>query len=147
MVSKAEQAVKCFNDGRAFNCCQSVLSAYCEEYGLDRETALKIGTAFGSGMARRGDLCGALTGAMMVIGLKYGRTRIDDVATREKAYELVNEMIRRFKARNGSIMCRDLLGYDPSTPAEQLTNDQKKQHVLVCPKLIRDAAEIIEDIL
>lgn len=146
-MSKVEQAVKCFNDGQAFNCCQSILSTYCEEYGLDRETALKIGTAFGSGIARRGDLCGALAGAIMVIGLKYGRTQIDDVAIREKAYELVQELIRRFKARNGSTQCRDLLGYDPATPPERLTADQLKQHIIVCPKLIRDTAEIIEDIM
>jgi len=146
-MTKVEQAVKCFNDGQGFNCCQSILSTYCDEYGLDRETALKITTAFGGGMARLGDTCGALTGAIMVIGLKYGRTQIEDVATREKAYELVQELIKRFKARNGFIMCRDLLGYDPSTPQENLSIDQQKQHTIVCPKVIRDTAEIIENIL
>jgi len=146
-MSKADEAVRCFDNGVGFNCCQSVLATYGRELGLDRETALRLATTFGSGMARMGDTCGAVTSAMMVIGLKHGRTRVEDEDARERAYGLVHEFITRFKARNGSIVCRDLLGCDPGSPEGQAFLKETGRHKSVCPKLIRDTAEILEDIL
>ena len=72
-----------FEEG--FNCSQAVFSAWAEELGLDRETALRVATAFGGGMGHRGDTCGAVTGAFMAIGLKHGRLRADDEETRDLA--------------------------------------------------------------
>ena len=82
-MNQVECALSCFQEG--FSCAQAVLSAYGPQYGLDRELALKVAGAFGGGMGHMGQVCGAVTGAFMVIGLKYGKTCAEDNETREKA--------------------------------------------------------------
>src|SRR4030042_724869 len=113
-MSDVEKAVSCFNEG--FMCSQAVLSAYAEQFGLNRETALKVSAAFGGGMGRMGETCGAVTGAFMVIGLKYSRTTVQDTQSHEKTNRLVKEFVGRFKAISGSIVCRGLVGRDLNTP-------------------------------
>jgi C_GCAxxG_C_C family probable redox protein len=146
-VTKAEQALQCFNNGSGFNCAQSILSTYADDLGMDKNMTLRITTPFGSGIARMGDLCGAVTGAIMVIGLKHGRTRIEDQEPRERAYSLVHEFVKRFKERKGSIVCRDLLGCDPGTEEGQEHIMARELHKVVCPAAISDAAEILDEIL
>lgn len=138
-MSRVEEAVSCLKEG--FSCSQAVPSAYGTESGLDREIALKVSGAFGDGMGRMGGTCGAVTGAFMVIGLKYGKTKAEDNQTREKAYTLVREFVAEFEPRNGSIICRELIGGDIGTPEGMKTARN------VCPKLVTDAAEIIERLL
>ncbi|MFX0163142.1 MAG: C-GCAxxG-C-C family protein [Candidatus Hodarchaeota archaeon] len=144
-MSRVEQAVSCFKEG--FSCSQALLSTYGVEFGLDRETALKVSGAFGGGMGRMGETCGAVTGAFMVIGLKYGNTRVDDRQAKEKTYSLVKEFVDKFKSRNGSIVCRELLGCDISTPEGMEIAKEKNLFATLCPKLVSDAAEIIEQTL
>ncbi len=144
-MNRVENAVSCFKEG--FSCSQAVLSAFAHQFGLDRETALKVAGAFGGGMGRMGETCGAVTGAFMVIGLKYGKTRAEDEQTKEKAYSLVKEFVEKFKSRNGSIVCRELLGCDLSTPEGAQIAKEKNLTTTVCPKFVQDAAEIIEQIL
>lgn len=124
-----------------------MLSSFGEELGLDRERALRIAGAFGGGMARMGDQCGAVTGACMAIGLKYGKTKAEDEGARDKTYELVGEFVARFKDRNGSIICKELLGHDLSNPQEGEAAKQKGLFDTLCRKLVNDAAEILEKIL
>ena len=138
-MRRVEEAVSCLKEG--FSCSQAVLSAYGTESGLDREIALKVSGAFGGGMGRMGGTCGAVTGAFMVIGLKYGKTEAEDNQTREKAYSLVREFVAGFESRHGSIICRELIGGDIGTPEGMKTARN------VCPKLVTDAAEIIERLL
>jgi C_GCAxxG_C_C family probable redox protein len=144
-MSRVEGAVACF--GERFNCAQAVLTAYAGELGLDRETALKIASPFGAGMARMGETCGAVTGAFMAIGLKHGRTKADDEAAKEKTYELMHEFVKRFRERNTSILCNVLLGYDVSTPEGRKSAEEQDAYANVCPRYVRDAAEILEEIL
>jgi len=144
-MSGVERAVSCFNEG--FMCSQALLSAYAEQFGLDREAALKASAAFGGGMGRMGETCGAVTGAFMVIGLKYGRTAVQDTQLHEKTNRLVKEFVDRFKSLNGSIVCRELLGCDLSTPDGLKTFVEKKLRDTLCPKFVRDAAEIVEQLL
>jgi C_GCAxxG_C_C family probable redox protein len=141
-MNRIEQAVACFKEG--FSCSQAVLSTYGPTLGLDRKTALRVSGAFGGGMGRMGQTCGAVTGAFMVIGLKYGKTRAEDNQTRDKAYSLVREFVDRFKSRNGSIVCKELLGCDMSTPEGRKLVEEKKLVASVCPKFVQDACEIIE---
>jgi len=124
-----------------------VLSSFGEEFGLDRERALKVAGAFGGGMARMGETCGAVTGSLMVIGLKYGKTKAGDEGARERTYELVGEFIKRFKSRHGTMCCRELLGYDLSSPEERAAVGEKGLFTTLCPQLVRDAVQILEDIL
>ena len=144
-MDKVERAVSCFKEG--FSCSQALLSTYGAQFGLNREMALKVSGAFGGGMGRMAETCGAVTGAFMVIGLKYGKTRVEDEQTKEKAYSLVKEFVDKFKSRNGSIICRELLGCDISTPKGMTLAKEKKLIATLCPKFVQDAAEIIEQIL
>ena len=144
-MTKADEAVQSFKDG--FSCSQAILAAYGPAFGLDRLTALKVSGSFGGGMASMGDTCGAVTGAFMVLGLKHGRTDAKDVATREKNYSCVKEFCTAFKARNKSIVCRDLLGCDLGTPEGRQYAKDHRIPPTICPKFVKDAAEILEDLL
>ncbi len=144
-MSVVERAAATMEEG--FNCAQSVFSAWATELGLEREAALRVATAFGGGMGHRGDTCGAVTGAFMAIGLKYGRLRADDEETRDLAYSLVNRFVEEFESRHGSVVCRELLGFDLSTPeGEGLAEERWPDH-MPCRGLVRDAAEILEELL
>ena len=144
-MEKTEHAVLCFQEG--FSCSQAVLNAFANQFGLSTDHALGVAGAFGGGMGHRGETCGAVTGAIMVIGLRYGKRRAEDNETRDKAYSVVNEFINKFKEKNGSILCKELLGYDMSIPEEYQCILDKKIVPERCPKFVRDAADIIEQLL
>lgn len=144
-MNRVEHAVSCFEKG--FSCSQALFSTYGPQFGVDRDTALKISGVFGGGLGRMGETCGAVTGGFMVIGLKYGNTRAKDKQTEKKAYILVKEFVDKFKSRNGSIICRELLDCDISTPEGREHAKRKKLFAALCPKFVQDAAEIIEDLL
>jgi len=144
-MSSVEEAVSCFNEG--FMCSQAVLAAYAGQFGMDHETALRVSAAFGGGMGRMGEICGAVTGAFMVIGLKYGRIEVQDTKSHQKTNRLVREFADKFKSVNRSIVCRELLGCDLNTPEGQKTFVDKKLRDTLCTKLVRDAAEIVEQLL
>lgn len=135
-MNRIEIAVSRFAEG--FNCSQAVFSSYAE--GMDEE-ALKIASGFGGGMGRMAETCGAVTGAMMVLGLRFGGATPDREA-KERVYARVREFADRFKARNGSLDCRDLLGCDISTPDGY--EMAKNLFTTTCPKYVRDACEILE---
>jgi C_GCAxxG_C_C family probable redox protein len=124
-----------------------VLSSFGEELGLERELALRVAGAFGGGMARMGETCGAVTGALMAIGLKYGMTQAKDEAAREKTYKLAQEFAKRFKDRHNSLVCRELLGYDLSTSEGRKAAHDKGLFTTLCPQLVRDAVEILDQML
>jgi C_GCAxxG_C_C family probable redox protein len=144
-MTRADDAAATF--GRGFNCAQSVLSACCEPYGMSKEQALKVSCAFGAGMGRQGATCGAVTGAYMAIGLKYGKYLEGDEAPKEKTYALVNEFNRQFTARNGTIVCKELLGLEIGTPEGAKIFKEKGYHASRCTKYVRDATEIVEALL
>jgi len=144
-MNEVERAVTCFKEG--FMCSQAVLSAYAGRFGMDHATALRVGAAFGGGMGRMGETCGAVTGAFMVIGLKYGRTVVQDTKSHEKTNRLVKEFVGRFKSLNGSIVCRELLSCDLGTPNGLKTFMNEKLRDTLCTKFVRDAAKIVEQLL
>jgi C_GCAxxG_C_C family probable redox protein len=145
MSVKTEAAVACFREG--FNCSQAILSTWGGEFNLERETALRAAAAFGAGMGRLGEVCGAVTGALIVIGLKHGQTEPKDKQTKEKNYDLVRDFAGRFRSHNGSLLCRELLGCDLTTAEGMEEARQKKLFTERCPCFVRDAAEILEDVL
>src|SRR5512143_2750203 len=97
---------------KGLNCSQAVFAAFAAQLGLSEEVALRIASPFGGGIARRGQTCGALTGALMAFGLKYGN---DSPEAKEETYRIAEQFIRRFEETHGGILCRELLGYDVST--------------------------------
>ncbi len=132
---------------RGFGCAQAVLASYAGEFGLEERLALKLATGFGSGMGRMCEVCGALTGAFMVIGLKYGKENTDGTrygSETETTYRLVAEVAAKFKRRNGSIYCRELIGYDLMDPVERAKVVELGLFKTTCRKCILDAVEILE---
>lgn len=144
-MSRVEEAVTYFAEG--FSCAQAVCAAYAPLFGMEREMALRAAGAFGGGMGRTGQTCGAVTGALIVIGLKHGKTRAEDNATRETCYALAAEFIRRFEARHGALNCPALLGCHIGTPEGRALAHEKHLFETVCADLVRDAAEILEEVL
>ncbi|MGN0551799.1 MAG: C-GCAxxG-C-C family protein [Oscillospiraceae bacterium] len=143
-MNKTDKALELFSNN--FNCSQAVLTAFAPDFGLDEKLALKLGTSFGGG-ARNGEICGAVSGALMVLGLKYGHFDAADSEQKSRAYAITAEYTKRFKEANGSIVCRDLLGYDLSNPDEMACIKEKGLFGDVCPKAIKSAVEILEGVL
>ena len=144
-MGQVEQAVGNFEKG--FNCSQSVCSAYAEQFGLDRQTALKVAAGFGGGMGRLAGTCGVVTGAFMIIGLKYGTVDAKDKEAKEKTYERVREFAKRFTDRHGSILCKELLDCDISTPEGLQSAREQKLFATRCSELVKGAAEILAEMV
>lgn len=144
-MSNVERATITFRDG--FNCSQAVFSALAPGLGLDRETALRVAGPFGGGTARMGQICGAASGALMALGLKYSQTRAEDKEAKERTYALAREFLERFKARSGAVWCRELLGYDVGIPEERQIAKEKGLFDTLCPRLVVAAVEIAEQFL
>jgi C_GCAxxG_C_C family probable redox protein len=147
-LNKQELAAQFHEQG--YGCAQSVLASYAGDYGLEQGLALRLATGFGSGMGRMCEVCGALTGAFMVIGMKYGRDKSDGArygSETETTYRLVAEVANKFKEKNGSIFCRELIGYNLMDPAERLRVVELGLFQKTCRKCILDAVEILEDTL
>jgi C_GCAxxG_C_C family probable redox protein len=144
-VNRYEIANTLFNEG--FNCAQALLVAYGTGLGISRDTALKIASTFGGGIGRTGETCGAVTGALMIIGLKYGITK-PDFENKVRTYNIVEKFIHQFMDRNDarSISCNKLIGFRIS-PDRQLTRIEMDTIRKRCPHYVQDAARIIEEIL
>ena len=121
MATPAEIAGIVFSQN--FNCSQSVFSAFAPQFGLDRETALKLASPFGGGVARRGEVCGAVTGALLALGLARGAQA---PAGKEEIYRLSQEFMRLFEQKHNTVLCRDLIDCDLSTPAVARSSLNKK---------------------
>ncbi|MDR2103115.1 MAG: C-GCAxxG-C-C family protein, partial [Treponema sp.] len=106
-MKKPEQAVQNFQAG--CNCAQAVLTAYAEDFNLDKNLAKALATGFGAGIGRSQGVCGAVSGGVMVLGLKYGSRENDGREKINAAYDIVGNYLREFKSLKGSIACLELL--------------------------------------
>jgi C_GCAxxG_C_C family probable redox protein len=144
-MGNADEAMITFEEG--FNCAQAVLAAFSGDFGLDRVMAYRVAAGFGGGMGHMGETCGAVTGAFMVIGLKYGMTVLDGSQSHREAFAKVREFAEKFRAQNGSIVCRDLLGLDVNDRYALREAMKKGIPQRTCPKLVWNAAEIVEGLI
>jgi C_GCAxxG_C_C family probable redox protein len=142
MPTPAEIAVSVFSQN--YNCSQSVFSAFAPQFGFDRDTALRLASPFGGGVARRGELCGAVTGALLALGLARGA---DQPAGKEEIYRLSQEFMRLFEQKHATMLCRDLIAFDISTPAGHQAAKDKQVFTTICPLLVKDAADIVQKLL
>lgn len=145
-MSKGEKAKELFESG--MNCAQAVFCAFCDETGFDKETAIKLSAGFGGGMGRMREVCGAVSGMVMV--LSYLSASADPSSHAEKAalYALIQQAADEFKAESGSIICRELLGLGngASSPnPECRTKEYYKKRP--CSESVRLAADIAEKYL
>ena len=143
-MTHVEKAEKLF--GEKYHCSQAVLGALAEELGLSEKQALKLGGCFGGGMCK-GEVCGACTGALMALGLKYGHCEADDVESKANANAVAVQFLDTFAKENGSYLCKELLGCD-------LATKEGKEHALAnnlftefCPKMVVSAVKIAEEIM
>lgn len=145
-MDRKEQAVKYFTGG--YNCSQSVLAAYCDLFGMDKETALKVSEGFGGGMGRMRGVCGTVSGIFMLIGLKYSNATAGDLENRQFIYQKVQDMAKAFSDKNGSYICGDLLNgislTQGSRPTPRDENFYKKRP---CVEYVKDACDFIEEYL
>ena len=110
MNKREELARQAFKEG--YNCSQAMVAAFSDLMGMDKKTALRLASSFGGGMGRMREVCGAVTGMFMVVGILYGYDDAKDYEGKKDTYALVQELANQFKAETGSIICRELLGLD-----------------------------------
>ena len=144
MTNKHDKAIEYFS--QKMHCSQAVLAAFSDECGISEEQAFKLGSCFGSGM-RKGEVCGACTGALMVLGLLYGQSHIGDQDERQRSNIMNDLMMEKFKEANGSYICNDLLGYDISTPEGVQRAREDGLFTDFCPKMVSSAVGILEEII
>jgi C_GCAxxG_C_C family probable redox protein len=146
-MDRKDQAAQSF-DG-SYNCSQAVLASFAGDFNLDLETAVKLAAGFGAGMSRSCQVCGALSGAYMVIGLKFGSDPSDagNFQEQKKTYLFVADFMDRFLERNGSLNCRELTGYDLGDPAQHAQAKQDGVFAVQCVKYVKDAVEITEELI
>lgn len=146
MRDKVQGAVETYQT-TGFNCAQSVLSEFAPELGMDRDTAMRIACGLGSGMGRSGNMCGAVTGGMLVLGLKYGMMDSQSQEDKEKTYEKVVQLLDRIKAIHGSDNCTDLMGVDIGTPEGLQEAQEKELSDNICSKIVGDVTRVLEELL
>lgn len=143
-MKHTEKALEYYNNN--FNCSQGVFTAFATEMGMDEKLALKIATNFGGG-EREGELCGAVAGALMVLGLRCGHCDSEDVEDKAKAYAVSTEFKNRFTEKNGSVVCRELLGYDLTKKEDMAVIEEQKLFRTFCPKMVESATQILDKMI
>jgi len=144
-MGKSEKAIDYFRN--RFNCSQSVFTVFGTEEGISEDISLKVSCAFGGGMGRQQLTCGAVTGALMALGLKYGKALIDPEEKKQQTYALTREFFQKFTELNGSVNCKVLLdGLDMNNPEDHKVIMERKLFDLKCEKYVVDAVEIAEAI-
>lgn len=143
-MTHKERALGLFE--RKYHCSQAVLAAFAEECGLTEVHALKLGACFGSGM-RKGEVCGACTGALMVLGALYGQYDKEDTVSRETANTVNDKMMEGFADISGSYICNELLGCDISTVEGVEYARSHNLFTEFCPQMVANAVDVLEQII
>ena len=145
-MTRSEKAVYYFNN--KFNCSQSVLTAFGTDLGLNEDCCLKVSCAFGGGMGRQQHVCGAVTGALMALGLKYGKAINDDDSKKIHTYSKTKELLNQFSKNHGSINCKELLnGLDMQNENDAKEIERLKFHETKCKLYVMDAVAITENLI
>lgn len=140
MNKHEELALKYFTEG--YNCAQSVFAAFHEEMGLDEKTALKMSSAFGGGMGRLREVCGAVSGMFMVLSTLYGYDNAEDGEAKKLLYSRVQALAEEFKKEHGTIICRELLA---SPKAKEF--QRKGGHAGICFEYVKTAARLTSEFI
>ena len=143
-MNETQKAVHLFGNG--LNCSQAILTAFGEPYGVDPESAKKLGRPWGGGVGRMGQICGAVTGAIALLGYSQSDAR-DETDARNVISGSIQELVRQFAARNGTTVCRELLGADLSTEEGQKKIKEEMLVKKLCPKFVEDASAILAELL
>jgi C_GCAxxG_C_C family probable redox protein len=140
---KSDEAGTTFRAG--FNCAQSVFVPFAKAYGLSEGDASRIASSFGAGMGRLQETCGAVTGGLMAIGLKYGFERTDDQKQKDIVLQRTKDFVAGFREEHGTLRCRDLIGCDLNTDEGQRLHREQNQRETICVKCVMYAAALVEE--
>ena len=142
-MDRADKAVELFKQG--YNCAQAVAMAFCDATGLDEKTTARMISSFGGGMGRLREVCGAVSGMLMVAGVKYGAYDVNDNEAKASHYALIQSLAKQFAEENGSYICRELLelpsGADEPTPEKRTESYYKRRP---CAEYVACAARILD---
>lgn len=145
-MKHSEKAAELFTKG--YNCSQAVFAAFCDVTGMDEKTALALSSSFGGGMGRLREVCGAVTGVFMVAGMLFGFDSPDDDVAKKEHYALIQEIAKRFKERNNTIICRELVeGLAKDTLPTPTPRTAEFYKTRPCLRFVMDAADILDDII
>lgn len=145
-MNKPEKATAYFRN--SFNCSQSVLAVFAPSHGISEDSALKIACAFGAGMGRQQMTCGAVTGALMALGLKYGKGLNDDEGKKKDTYARTTEFCNQFTKLHGTLNCRELLsGLDLNNPDDYKRIVDQGMFTTHCEKYVTTAVSIMDKII
>lgn len=144
-MNSPEKAEQKFAGG--FNCAQSVFSVIAAELGFNEQLAEDISRAFGAGISYRAEMCGAVSGGLMAIGLKAGEIKGNETLKKELTLKYATEFMAKFKTLNGALYCKDLLGKDLSIPLELDALNAAGTFDKICPGLVKSSTEILVEIL
>ena len=148
MSAKGDIAVELFHKG--FNCAQSVAGAFCDELGLDFESAVKLVSGFGGGFGRMREVCGAVSGGVMVLSSVFGYSDTSDPEAKKREYAIIQNFMNAFREKTGSYICKELLeggfnsGHAPEETSERTEEYYEKRP---CSDLTRISAELVEEII
>jgi len=140
-MERAKKAAALFEQG--YNCAQAVAVAFCDLTGQTPEQAAQMASCFGGGMGRMREVCGAVSGMLLVLGLLEGYHAPEDNAGKKALYEKVQQLAAGFRTQNGSIVCRELLGNPPADPSPTPRSAEFYQ-MRPCTRMVYTAAEILE---
>ena len=141
-MNHADRAVDLFKEG--YNCAQAVAMAFCEELNMTPSAVARMASSFGGGMGRMREVCGAVSGMLLVAGILYGYDTSDDDTAKKAHYALVQQLAGQFREKMGSIVCRELLKNPPSDPAPTPRSAEFYQK-RPCARMVYLAAKIMED--
>ncbi len=127
---------------KGYNCSQSVLLAMTEHWGLENDLVPKVATGFGGGIGRCGSVCGALTGGVMALSIRYG-TNEPSAEKRLRTYELSRKFFEQFEKRNRGVLCKDLIGYTLANPDEHEKATKENVFQKKCARYVENAVTIL----
>lgn len=146
MKTKTDIAVEKFLSG--YNFAQSVFYCFCDDLEFEKDTALKLACGFGAGMGRKEEVCGAVTGGIIVLGAKFGRGENEDRTATELTYKKTRELMDRFAAKHGTVICRQLLnGCELITVEGQKFYKENDLFNKVCKPCVQSVVEILEELV
>ena len=143
-MTHTEKALLFFAQG--FQCSQAVFAAFSEETGISETQALKIGACFGGGMCK-GEVCGACSGALMVLGMLFGYSDIGDAEGKAKTNQIAEQFLDAFKEEQGSYLCKDILGCNLAENAGRIYAKEQNLFTAICPQMVASAVKIVEKII
>lgn len=146
MNNHADKAIRLFKDG-GYNCAQAVFVAFCDVTGISEDAAIRLSSSFGGGMGRLREVCGAFSGALMAFGMLHGPADPTDPEAKGEHYRRIQELATRFRARSGSIICRELLADQAGTGYVPAARTEEYFKLRPCERLVYNAAELLDEYL